>query len=81
MELLTLVHLLIPDVMGPIRGQTTRYKLACDPTRGVLATTDNNEAATDQIGAVTCPGCKAVATKQGITKPLGRSLKNQADEG
>ena len=58
---------------GKIVGQGgIRYQLACDESRGHLATLGNDEAATDQLIAVNCPGClkaahdKKIADSQGL---------------
>lgn len=54
----------------PKRGQIVgvgglRYTVACDEKRNYLATATNMEAASDQIEAVTCPGClEAIRTKK-----------------
>ncbi len=69
---LTLTHQLVPHPKGPIIGYTgRRYKLACDDRRAYLATTTNNEAATDQPGVVNCPGCRAAIEKLRIVDPTG----------
>lgn len=57
---LVLTHYMARLPRGPIRGVGgLGYHIACDPTRAYLATATNQEAATDQIEAVTCPGCLA----------------------
>jgi hypothetical protein len=56
--LLALVHLLVRDKAGPVRGVGgLRYKLACDEKRAYLATVSNQEAATGDVRAANCPGC------------------------
>lgn len=67
--LLTLIHFLVRDKMGPIRSGFGRYKLACDPKRWHLATPTNLEAATDQLQAANCPQCLKVAAEQKL-KPI-----------
>lgn len=63
-----LIHYLMPDPKGPIKGSMLRFKMACDPKRVDLATLTNGEAASGAIEAVNCPGClKAVGRE--IRKP------------
>lgn len=71
--LLSLIHFLYRNPKGKILGQGgIRYQLACDDSRGYLATLGNDEAATDQLIAVNCPGClkaahdKKIADSQGL---------------
>ena len=60
--LLVLIHLLVPDKNGPIKGMNGRYRLACDSKRAYLATGTNQEAATGDVRHANCPGClEAVA--------------------
>lgn len=60
-----LIHFLAMDMQGPIVGQMgLRYVLACSPTRVVLATFTNGEAATNYPSQVNCPGCLASAVYQ-----------------
>lgn len=63
---LSLVHFLHRNPKGPIVGMGgIRYQLSCSDSRGYLATLTNDEAATDQLQAVNCPGClKAAAEKK-----------------
>ena len=63
---MSLIHFLHRADKGPIPGTGgLRYQVACDPTRTYLATDTNDEAASDQLGAVNCPGClKAAADKK-----------------
>lgn len=57
---LALIHYMARLPRGPIRGVGgIGFHIACDPKRAYLATATNQEAATDQIEAVTCPGCLA----------------------
>ena len=72
--LLTLIHLLVRDKAGPIQGSRSRYRLACDPTRVLLATPTNNEAASGDVKAVNCPGCLEAAVRENITGSQGWSL-------
>lgn len=65
----TLIHLLVKDRMGPIRGQYGRWKLACDAKREILATPDNGESATDQLPSVNCPGCLEAVTRGLMATP------------
>lgn len=59
---LTLTHLLVPDITGPVKGTGGRcFKIACDSKRAYLATVTNDEAATDNIEIANCPGCIAAA--------------------
>lgn len=64
--MLSLVHFLHRNPKGLIAGMGgLRYQLACDEKRFTLATLTNDEAATDQLIAVNCPGClKAAAEKK-----------------
>jgi len=65
--LLVLVHMLLPDQKGPIRGSGgLRYKLGCEQARAYLATETNLEAATGDIQAANCPGCLKAAEALGI---------------
>ena len=73
-QLVALVHLLVPDPQGPILGQYRRYHLACDPKREHIATVTNKEAGSDNLGAVNCPGCQAAAKKLRVKKPLGEPI-------
>lgn len=58
-----LIHLLVPDARGPIQGQHSRLRVACDPTRITLATLTNGEAMTGVIGECNCESClRAVIT-------------------
>ena len=73
--LLQLIHLLIPDLRGPVRGSGgLRYAIACRTKRAYLATATNQEAATDQIQIANCPGCVEAARRLNVKKPLGQSL-------
>jgi Zn finger protein HypA/HybF involved in hydrogenase expression len=72
---LALVHLLVRDNKGPIIGTGgLRWKLLCDEKRAYLATATNQEAATGDPHAISCPGCKAKAEELGIVKPGGFEL-------
>lgn len=53
----SLIHLMLRDPKGPIKGVYSRYRLACDASREQLATPTNGEAATDHFEAANCPGC------------------------
>lgn len=68
-NLLALIHFLIPDRQGPIEGMGgLRYRLGCDEKRAYLATTTNQEAATGELAAANCVGCLAEAKKLNITQ-------------
>ncbi len=73
-QLVALVHLLVPDPQGPIAGQYRRYYIACDPKREHIATVTNKEAGSDNLGAVNCPGCQLVAEKLRVKEPLGHPI-------
>lgn len=77
-RLRTLIHLIVPDVKGPIPGMYSRWRMLCDPKRDYLATGSNHEAASDSIHAVNCPECLKKAHALSITKPLGSPLTAQA---
>lgn len=64
--LLTLIHFLHRNPKGKIVGAGgLRWQLACDEPRAYLATMSNDEAASDQLQVVNCPGClKAAAEKK-----------------
>lgn len=71
--MLSLVHFLHRNPKGQIVGMGgLRYQLACAESRPYLATLTNDEAATDQLIAVNCPGClkaacdKKIKDKQGL---------------
>lgn len=68
---LALVHFLVKDPKGPIRGGEGRYRLACDAARVVLATNTNREAASGMFEAVNCPGCLKVAIDEGLAPMQG----------
>ncbi len=71
----SLAHHLVPDTGGPIVGMGgRRFKLGCDSRRAYLATTTNNESATDQPAYVNCPGCLAAIKKLGIVDPTGTPI-------
>ena len=73
--LLTLVHMLVRDNNGPIRGMGgLRYKLACDGKRRTLATNTNQEAATGDLRACNCTGCLTFCAEHGITKNTGLKI-------
>ena len=73
-QLRSLVHLLVPDKNGQIKGMYGRYKLACNPKRAYLSTGKNNEAACDDIEGVNCPDCLVFGKKSHIVDPLGRRI-------
>lgn len=73
-QLLALVHFMVRDPKGPIAGHCSRWRLACDPKRAHLATETNNEAASDQLIAVNCPGCLKVAKEQKLAKRQGDAV-------
>lgn len=53
------VHLLVPDLKGPIQGMEQRLMVACEPRRDVLARHRHDlYAATADVLAVTCRSCK-----------------------
>jgi|GEM_PF-3289336 hypothetical protein len=71
--LMSLIHFMQRNPAGKILGQGgLRYQLACSAERPYMATLTNDEAATDQLVAVNCPGClkaaheKKLKDKQGI---------------
>lgn len=73
---LALTHFMVLDnKVGLIRGSHGRYRLACDPKRAYLATPTNNEAATDQLPFVNCPGCLTVAKEQNLKPIQGMAFK------
>jgi hypothetical protein len=73
--LLTLVHMLLRDNNGPIKGVGgLRYRLACDAKRRTLATTTNLEAATGDLRACNCTGCLAFCADKNITKNTGQPI-------
>ena len=56
-QMIALVHLLVPSPDGPLKGQSGNFFIACDPTRDYTATTVNREAASNRTSVVNCPGC------------------------
>ncbi len=70
--LLVLIHYLVKDPKGRIRGLAGRYRLACDSQRAYLATTTNQEAATGDLRHVNCPGCLA-AVQSAIGKQVQKA--------
>jgi hypothetical protein len=62
-QLLTLIHLLLPSDKGLIPGVGRRYVIACDVGREHLATHTNNEAAIGNVEFVNCVGCLAAYQK------------------
>lgn len=54
---LSLIHHLVVDPKGPIRGADRRFRMACDPARAYMATATNKESATGDIAIANCPGC------------------------
>lgn len=74
--MLALIHLLVPDPAGKIRGRRTRYRMLCDAERSHIATFANNEQATDDPTMVTCAGCKTALTKlTGLVNTSGEPLR------
>lgn len=73
-QLKALVHLLVPDPAGKIKGMFGRYSLACDRSRDVIATTTNREGGSDHPDSVNCPGCWEAAKKLRVRKALGRQV-------
>jgi len=75
---LVLTHLLIRNEAGPIIGHGgLRWALGCDAVRAYLATTTNQEAATDNPQLANCPGCLARAKSLGIKTNMGWALELQ----
>ena len=73
---LVLTHLLVRDESGPIIGAGgLRWALACSEDRAYLATATNQEAATDNLHLINCPGCVAGALKRGL--PISRGWAYQ----
>lgn len=73
---LVLTHLLIRHEKGPIIGKGgLRYAIGCDEVRAYLATTTNQEAATDNPEIANCPGCLEQAKKLGIKTIAGWALE------
>lgn len=72
--LLSLIHFMVRDPVGPIQGAAARYHLACAPKRRTLATATNLESASDQLIAVNCPGCLDVANHQRLAAIQGTSI-------
>ena len=66
--LLVIIHLLIRDAKGPIKGQMARFRVACNTKRAYLATLTNMEAATGDPSIANCPGCRAEAKRLGIDR-------------
>ena len=65
--LLALLHFLIPDQAGQIRGKYgRRFRMACHKSREYLATMTNQEGATNDLKAVSCPECIREAGRLGI---------------
>ena len=73
--MLSLVHFLHRNPEGKIVGVGgLRYQLACDEKRAHLATRTNDEAATDQLQAVNCPGCLKAAAEKKLKDKQGMSI-------
>lgn len=70
-NLMALLHLLIPDPNGMIPSKGRRWSLACHPSREHLATMTNREGATGDLTAVNCPECLRKAEKLGIKRFSG----------
>jgi hypothetical protein len=73
-QLQALIHLLVPDKAGKIRGMYGRYKIACDPKRAFVSTGKENEVGTDDINAANCPDCLKFGKKSRIVDALGRRV-------
>ncbi len=56
-QLLALVHLIVPSLDGPLQGKNYKFFIACDPKRDYTATTKNREAASNRTSVINCPGC------------------------
>lgn len=70
--MLSLVHFLHRNPKGKIVGMGgLRYQLACSEERAHLATLTNDEAATDQLAAVNCPGCLKAAVEKKLKDKQG----------
>ena len=68
---LALVHLLVQDPQGKVRGAGgVRYRVACEAGRAHLATPTNQEAMTGDPTACNCPGCLKVATDLNLILPV-----------
>lgn len=72
--LLTLIHLIVPHLTGPIVGKKGRYFMACSPARVRLATKTNKEAATNLPSVVNCPGCVTWMGMMKIPTRMDRAL-------
>lgn len=73
---LVLTHLMIRNEAGPIVGHGgLRWALGCDQVRAYLATTTNQEAATDNPKLANCPGCLDRAASLGIKTHAGWALQ------
>ncbi len=69
---LSLIHFLHRNPNGKIVGSGgLRYQLACTDSRPYLATLTNDEAATDQLGPVNCPGCLAAIKEKKLKDKQG----------
>lgn len=75
--MLTLLHLVVRDDKGPIRGRLFNYRLACDKTRrrGAIATETNNEGATGDINSVNCAACLAEVQRLDLATPAGSGIQ------
>ena len=69
-----LIHFLVPDPMGNVKGQFGRFRMGCDKGRYELATTTNGEAATADVACVNCPGCLAEIGRLAISGMLGDQI-------
>lgn len=72
---LALTHFLHRNPQGKIVGMGgLRYQIACDANRAYLATMTNQEAATDQLPVVNCPGCLKAAAEKKLKDKQGVSI-------
>lgn len=77
---LVLTHYMARLPRGPIRGVGgLGFHIACDPKRAYLATATNQEAATDQIEAVTCPGCLAAIEAKKVDPGNNKHILKMGD--
>ena len=77
--ILSLVHFLHRNPKGRVVGMGgIRYQLACDESRAHLATLSNDEAATDQLQAVNCPGCLKAAAEKKLKDKQGMMIDQAA---
>ncbi|MGH8743512.1 MAG: hypothetical protein ACREUY_04460 [Burkholderiales bacterium] len=77
--LMSLIHFMHRNAKGLIKGVGgLRYQIACDERRWTLATLTNDEAVTDQLVAVNCPGCLKAAAQKKLVDKQGVSINAAA---